>query len=45
MAASEYPLLFWLRPLLSNGMRVFDFGGYLGNGFYLYRPYLDYRAA
>jgi putative methyltransferase (TIGR04325 family) len=44
MAASEYPLLFWLRPLLSNGVRVFDFGGYLGNGFYLYRPYLDYPS-
>lgn len=42
MDSSEYPLLFWLKPLIKPNTRIFDFGGFLGNGFYLYRRYLDY---
>jgi putative methyltransferase (TIGR04325 family) len=38
----DYPVLFWLRPLLREGGRVFDFGGYLGISFYSYAKYMAY---
>ena len=38
----DYPVLFWLRPLLHPGVRVFDFGGHRGTHFYTYAKYLTY---
>lgn len=38
----EYPLLFWLKDLLTEPCTVFDFGGNVGNHFYGYEHYLRY---
>lgn len=38
---ADYPLLFWLRPLIREGVKVFDFGGHIGLHFYGYRRVLD----
>ena len=38
----DYPVLFWLRPLISQGGRLFDFGGHRGHHFYSYRSYIEY---
>lgn len=38
----DYPMLFWLRGLLSAAKIVFDYGGHLGTHFYAYRRYLTY---
>jgi len=41
MPSTEYPVLFWLRPIVENGAgRVFDLGGYFGQAFYQYNKYL-----
>jgi putative methyltransferase (TIGR04325 family) len=40
--AEDYPVLFWLRTILGNGCRAFDFGGHRGHHFYVYARYLDY---
>lgn len=40
----DYPVLFWLRSLLSPAARVFDFGGHVGVQFYAYQKYLDFPA-
>jgi putative methyltransferase (TIGR04325 family) len=40
----DYPVLFWLRPLLAPGRVVFDFGGHIGVHFYGYQRYLDFPA-
>jgi putative methyltransferase (TIGR04325 family) len=42
--AYDYPVLFWLRPLLATVSRVFDFGGNVGVHWYSYRPYVDLPA-
>jgi putative methyltransferase (TIGR04325 family) len=42
ITSSDYPMLFWLRPLLREGGRVFDFGGYLGISYYSYAKYVPY---
>jgi len=44
MESSEYPLLYWLRPLISQDIKIFDFGGYLGGAFHQFRPYLNYPS-
>ena len=40
----DYPVLFWLRPLLQPGARVFDYGGHVGVHFYGYRRFLEFPA-
>jgi putative methyltransferase (TIGR04325 family) len=40
----DYPVLFWLKPLLSEGCTLFDFGGHLGTHFYAYSKYMDYPS-
>ncbi|MFO1077418.1 MAG: TIGR04325 family methyltransferase [Planctomycetota bacterium] len=34
--ATDYPVLYWLRPLVRPGLRVFDLGGHIGVSFYPY---------
>ena len=34
--------MFWLAPLLSSPVKLFDFGGHCGTHFYAYAPYIDY---
>jgi putative methyltransferase (TIGR04325 family) len=38
----DYPMLLWLKDLLHNGCRIFDFGGNIGTHFYRYEQYLKY---
>ena len=38
----DYPMMFWLRPLLGNTRRIFDVGGHIGLAFYGYRSYLTF---
>jgi putative methyltransferase (TIGR04325 family) len=38
--SSDYPVLFWLRPLIDAGASVLDFGGHVGIAYYAYRRYL-----
>ncbi len=38
---ADYPLLFWLRPLLAEASTLFDLGGNLGVAYYAYRLYLE----
>lgn len=37
----DYPVLFWLRPLLKPNVRVFDWGGHVGVQYYSYGKYLE----
>ena len=42
---SDYPLVYWLSRLLSEGRRrVFDLGGNIGVSYYGFGHYLDYPA-
>jgi putative methyltransferase (TIGR04325 family) len=36
----DYPVLFWLKPLLADAERVFDLGGHVGIAHYAYERYL-----
>lgn len=38
--AYDYPMLFWLRPLIAASPKVFDIGGHIGLHYYTYRRYL-----
>lgn len=38
----DYPVLFWLAPLLQNPVKLFDYGGHCGTHFYAYARYVDY---
>jgi putative methyltransferase (TIGR04325 family) len=38
----DYPVLFWLRPVLTAGVVVFDFGGHVGVHYHAYRRLLDF---
>ncbi len=38
----DYPVMFWLAPLLQRPARLFDFGGHCGTHFYAYTQYIDY---
>lgn len=38
----DYPIVFWLKDLLTEGCTVFDFGGNVGTHFYGYEGYLNY---
>jgi putative methyltransferase (TIGR04325 family) len=42
IAEHDYPVIFWLRPLLESDLTVFDFGGNVGLQFYSYERYLRY---
>jgi len=37
---ADYPALFWLQPLVRDGVRIFDFGGHVGLHFYSWRTLL-----
>lgn len=37
---NDYPVLFWLAPLVAQARQVFDLGGNIGLAFYAYRHYL-----
>lgn len=39
---SDYAMLFWLRDLLDDTTRLFDFGGHIGVSYYGWQHYLDY---
>jgi len=38
--AYDYPVLFWLKPLVAGNPKVFDIGGHIGLHYYTYRKYL-----
>ncbi|HVR64415.1 MAG TPA: TIGR04325 family methyltransferase [Polyangia bacterium] len=38
--AYDYPVLFWLKPLLAGGPKIFDIGGHVGLHYYAFPPYL-----
>jgi putative methyltransferase (TIGR04325 family) len=40
--ATDYPVLYWLRPLLRPGLTVFDLGGHVGVSFYSYSAFLGF---
>jgi putative methyltransferase (TIGR04325 family) len=40
----DYPVLFWLAPLLRQPIRIFDYGGHCGTHFYAYGNYTEYSA-
>ena len=39
---SDYAVLFWLRDLLNDQTRLFDFGGHIGVSYYGWQHYLPY---
>jgi putative methyltransferase (TIGR04325 family) len=39
---ADYPVLFWLSQIVAPWQRVFDFGGGVGQCFYLYRQFLHF---
>jgi len=41
LRVSDYPVLFYIRPLLTGDRVLFDLGGNVGNLFYCYRRYCD----
>jgi putative methyltransferase (TIGR04325 family) len=41
----DYPILFWLAPIIENAKRFFDLGGNIGIAYYVYRHYLTYPDA
>ncbi len=41
----DYPVLFWLAPLLRSPIKLFDYGGHCGTHFYAYGRYVDYSPA
>jgi len=38
----DYPILFWLKELINDNVKVFDFGGSVGIHFYSYKKYISY---
>jgi len=38
----DYPVLFWMAPLMRDPLKIFDFGGHCGTHFYAYSRYLTY---
>jgi putative methyltransferase (TIGR04325 family) len=39
---NDYPVLFWLAPIVGQARRVFDLGGNIGLALYAYRKYLAF---
>jgi putative methyltransferase (TIGR04325 family) len=44
MAPSDYPMVYWLKPLLSDAAVVFDFGGHVGTKYRAFRDYVAYPS-
>ena len=42
IVASDYPVIFWLRPLLHDHCVVFDFGGNIGISYFGFRRVVDF---
>ncbi len=43
LVPSDYPAMFWLNKLFSEGARrVYDFGGHIGVAYYAYQHYFDF---
>jgi putative methyltransferase (TIGR04325 family) len=42
VAASDYPVMFWLNQALAAGQTVFDLGGNVGVHFYAYQRYMKF---
>ena len=42
--AVDYPVLWWLRPIVRPGLQVFDVGGHIGLAFYAYQDWLQLPA-
>src|SRR3954470_23841003 len=42
LQAYDYPVLFWLRPLLHDNCTLFDLGGNIGVHYHAYSKCLDY---
>jgi putative methyltransferase (TIGR04325 family) len=40
----DYPVLYWLHPVVASMKRVFDIGGNIGVHYYSYRRYLDFST-
>jgi putative methyltransferase (TIGR04325 family) len=40
---SDYPVLYWLHPIMDQCTSLFDFGGNIGMKYYVYESYLKYR--
>ena len=40
----DYPALFWLRPILGPGCKVFDFGGHRGIHYYTYAKFVEFSC-
>jgi putative methyltransferase (TIGR04325 family) len=38
----DYPVLFWLRSLVTETTTIFDFGGHVGTHYYAYSKYIQY---
>lgn len=38
----DYPVIFWLKCILTENSRMFDFGGHIGGQFYPFSRYLAY---
>ena len=38
----DYPVLFWLAPILLPGAKILDYGGHVGVQFYSYQRYIDF---
>lgn len=38
----DYPVLFWLKDLVKENVKIFDFGGNVGIHFYSYEKYISY---
>jgi len=41
----DYPLLFWLQPIIGGIRRVFDFGGHVGLHYYAFKKLLELPPA
>jgi len=39
---TDYPVLYWLKQIVTTNSKVFDFGGHIGVSFYAYESYLGY---
>lgn len=44
IAYEDYPVLYWLQPLMRPGVRVVDVGGSTGGAFYAFSKYLSFPS-
>jgi putative methyltransferase (TIGR04325 family) len=45
LMSSDYPILFWLRSMLTENGFLFDYGGHIGLQFYNYSRYLEFPTS